>query len=79
MRRFKRLLILIVPWALFLTGTAVILEPRTAAEWVFAGHWLLIPFLPIYAVLVVLGFRATRPPDETPTTRWLKSAQRRRS
>jgi hypothetical protein len=78
MRGFKRLLILAVPWVLFFVGIAVTFGPQEGAQWLLAAHWLLIPFLPVYAVVVALGFRATRAAEETSTQRWLKSARRQR-
>ncbi len=78
MRSVKRLLILVLPWLLFVSGIGIVFKPQSGAQWLLAGHWLLIPFLPVYVLLVWLVFRATRPPKETPTTRWIKSVQQRK-
>ena len=72
MRILVRALFIVVPWILFILAIGAIFEPRNANEWVFAGHWLLVPFVPIYLVVVLIGFYRTRPPIESSFMKKLK-------
>jgi hypothetical protein len=77
MRIFIRACSLLVPWVLFFGGIGAVFQPKSGADWVFAGHWLLIPFMPVYCIIVVVIFRLTRPPVEPPFIRELNAKRGR--
>jgi hypothetical protein len=61
MRLLVRVLLALLPWLVFVVAINVVFQPADAAQFVFAAHWLLIPFLPVYALVLIVGFRCTRP------------------
>jgi hypothetical protein len=64
MRLLVRILLVLLPWLVFVVAINVAFQPADAAQFVFAAHWLLIPFLPVYAIVLLVGFRSTRPSSQ---------------
>ena len=75
MRLLVRAFFVIVPWVLFVATIGAVFQPKTGADWLLT-HWLLIPFVPVYTLVVSIAFHFTRPTPEHPYIQKLKQGQR---
>ena len=75
MRLLLRFLAVVIPWLIYFIGISATFGPQSGADWVLVGHWLLIPFLPIYLLVLVVAFRFTRQPIQPSYTRKLREKQ----
>jgi hypothetical protein len=55
-----RAFLIVLPVVLFVFGVGTVFQPKNAGEFIFAAHWLLIPFVPLYAVWIGVAFVLTR-------------------